>query len=85
VGFVVDNLALGQVSSGYFNFPCQFSFQRLLHLYHHPSTGAGTVGQLVADVPSELSLTPNQETQKRKTGPNNIENTLRRRKLDGIP
>jgi hypothetical protein len=29
------------------------------------SSGAGTIGQLVADVPSGLSLTPPQETKKK--------------------
>jgi hypothetical protein len=28
VGFLVDKVALGQVFSEYFGFPCQFSFQR---------------------------------------------------------
>jgi hypothetical protein len=60
VGFVVDKAALGQVFSEYFGFPCQFSFHRLLHT-HHLSSEAGTIGQLVADVPSGLSLTPPQE------------------------
>jgi hypothetical protein len=63
VGFVVDKVALGQVFSQYFDFPCQFSFHRLLHT-HHLSSGAGTTGQLVAGVPSGLSLTPPQETTK---------------------
>jgi hypothetical protein len=53
-------VALGQVLSEYFDFFCQFSFHRLLHI-HHPSSGAGTMGQIVADVPSGLSLTPPQE------------------------
>jgi hypothetical protein len=53
VGFVVDNVVLEQVFSEYFGFPCQFSFHRLLHI-HHISSGAGTVGQLVADVLSGL-------------------------------
>jgi hypothetical protein len=35
VGFVVDNVALGQVFSEYFGFPSQFSFHRLLHIHHH--------------------------------------------------
>jgi hypothetical protein len=60
-GFVVGKVALGQVFSEYFGFPCQFLFRRLLHI-HHLSSGAGTIGQLVADVPSGLSLTPPQET-----------------------
>jgi hypothetical protein len=60
VRFVLDNVALGQVFSEYFGFPCQFSFHRLLHI-HHLSSGAGIIGQLVADVWSGLSLTPLQE------------------------
>jgi hypothetical protein len=63
VGFVVDIVALGQVFSEYFGFPCQFSFHQMLH--SHLSSVAGTVGQLVADVPSELNLTPPQEIKKK--------------------
>jgi hypothetical protein len=51
------------VFSEYFGFPCQFSFHRLLQI-HHLSSGAGTTRQLVADVPSGLSLTQPQETKK---------------------
>jgi hypothetical protein len=58
MGFVVDKVALRQVFSDYFGFPCQFSFHRLLHTHHHLPSGAGTVGQTVADVPNGLSLTP---------------------------
>jgi hypothetical protein len=65
VGFVMDKVAMGQVFSQYFGFPCQFSFHLLLHINHLPS-GAGTTGQLVADVPSELNLTPPQETNYKK-------------------
>jgi hypothetical protein len=33
----------------------------LLHAYHHyPSSGAGAIFQIVADVPSGYSLTPSQ-------------------------
>jgi hypothetical protein len=56
VGFVVDKVALGQVSSEYFGFPC-FSFHCLLH---HLSSAAGTIGRTVADVPSGLSSIPFQ-------------------------
>jgi hypothetical protein len=66
VGFVVNKMALGQVFSEYLGFLCQFSFHRLLHIQHHLSSGAGTIGQLVADVPSGLSLTPSQETKENK-------------------
>jgi hypothetical protein len=45
VGFVVDKVALGQVFSEYFGFPCQSSFHQLLHNHHHLSSGAGTIGQ----------------------------------------
>jgi hypothetical protein len=63
---VVDKVALGQVFSEFFGFPSQFSFHRLLHIHHHLSSGAGTVGQLVADVPGGLNLTPPQESKKTK-------------------
>jgi hypothetical protein len=58
--FVVEKVALGQVSSEYFGFPCQFSFHRLLHA-QHLLCGVGTGGQFVAGVPSGLSLKPPQE------------------------
>jgi hypothetical protein len=41
----MDKVALGQVFSEYFGFPCQFSFHRLLDT-HHLSSGAGTIGQI---------------------------------------
>jgi hypothetical protein len=63
VGFVVDKVALGQVFSKYFGFPCQFSFHQLLHI-HHLSSRAGTIGQSVANVPSGLSLIPSQKIKK---------------------
>jgi hypothetical protein len=63
VGFVLDKMGLGQVFLRVLRFPCQFLFHRLLHT-HHPSSGVGTIGQLVADVP--IGLTPPQETKKRK-------------------
>jgi hypothetical protein len=61
IGFVVDKVALGQVFSEYFGFPSQFSFHRLLYTHPHLSSGAGAVGQIVADAPSGLGLTPPQE------------------------
>jgi hypothetical protein len=44
VGFVVGKAALGYVFIEYFGCPF-LSFHRLLHTYHHPSSGAGTIGQ----------------------------------------
>jgi hypothetical protein len=44
LGFVVDKVELGQVFSEYLGFLCH-SFLRLLHT-HHPSSGAGTIGQI---------------------------------------
>jgi hypothetical protein len=58
VGFVVDKVALGQVFSEYFDILYKFSFHRLLHIHHHLSSGAGTIGQLVAYVPSGLKVSP---------------------------
>jgi hypothetical protein len=46
-------------------FPCQFSCHWLLHTRHNLLSGAGTIGQTVADVPSELNLTRPQETKKK--------------------
>jgi hypothetical protein len=37
VGFVVDKVALGQVLSEYFDFPCQSSFHQILHHHNHPA------------------------------------------------
>jgi hypothetical protein len=64
MGFVGDKVALGQAFSEYFGFPCQFSFHRTLHIHLLPS-GAGTIGQLVADVQNGLNLTPRQESNKK--------------------
>jgi hypothetical protein len=36
VGFVVDKVALGQVFSEYFGFPCQSSFHQILHHHNQP-------------------------------------------------
>jgi hypothetical protein len=68
VGFVVDKLALGQFSSDYFGFPSQLSFHQILHT--HLSSGAGIIGQLVADVPS--GLIPSDEKKKRRKKPKPI-------------
>jgi hypothetical protein len=65
VGFVVDKVAFGQVSTEYFGFPYQFSYHQMLHA--HISSEAGRIDQLVADVPSGLSLTPPHETKKKRT------------------
>jgi hypothetical protein len=54
----MEKVALGEIFSQYLGFPCKFSFHRVLHIYHHLSSGAGTTGQIMADVPRGLSLTP---------------------------
>jgi hypothetical protein len=64
MGFVVDEVTTGQVFSEYFDFPCKFSCHQMLHA-HHLSSGVGTIGQLVVDIPSGLSLTPPQKLKKR--------------------
>jgi hypothetical protein len=61
MGFVVDKVALGLVSPEYFGFPCQFSFHLMLHT--HLTSGAGTIGQLVINVPSGLGLNPPHENK----------------------
>jgi hypothetical protein len=55
LGFVTDKVALEQVFSEHFGFPCQ-SFNLLRCNHHHPSTGAGKRGKIVGNVPSGLSL-----------------------------
>jgi hypothetical protein len=66
VGFVVDKVALEHGFSGYFGYLRQ-SFQRLLHVHHPLSSGDGARGQIVTDVPRELSLSPPQETKTKMT------------------
>jgi hypothetical protein len=43
---LVVKVALRQVFSEYFSFPCQSSFHQLLHNHPHLSSGAGTIGQM---------------------------------------
>jgi hypothetical protein len=62
VGFVVDKVALGQVFSEYFGFPCQSSFHQFLHNHHHLSAGAGTIGQKWPQYPkSHRTITKKQK------------------------
>jgi hypothetical protein len=63
----VDKVELGQVFSEYFGCPCQFSLHKLFQI--HLSSRAGTVGQIVANVPRGLSLTlPHEIKEKNYTG-----------------
>jgi hypothetical protein len=55
VGFVVNEAALGKVFSEYFGILCH-SFDPLPHTHHRPSSGAATISQIVADIPSGLIL-----------------------------
>jgi hypothetical protein len=55
----------GAIFLEYFGFPCQ-SFHWLRRTHHYPSSGAGTVSQIVADVPSGLSLTLPKKLKKLK-------------------
>jgi hypothetical protein len=65
--FVVDKVALEQVFSEYFGFPCQLSFHRLLQIHHHLLSAAGTIGQLVTDLQVDsVSLHHKKERKKRK-------------------
>jgi hypothetical protein len=57
----MDKVALGQLYSEYFRFLCQ-SFHRLLHTHLHPTSEAGAIGQIVANVSSQLfHSTPQNE------------------------
>jgi hypothetical protein len=59
VGSVVDEVALRQFLSKYSGFLCR-QFHRLLNTHKHPSSGPGTIGEIMADVPSGPNLTPPQ-------------------------
>jgi hypothetical protein len=50
VVFVVDKVALEQVFSEYFSYPCQLSFHRMLHTHHHHHPRLVTVSKSVASV-----------------------------------
>jgi hypothetical protein len=56
VGFVVDGVTLGQIFCKYFRFSLPIIFPPISPLSYSP--GAGTIGQLVADVPSGPSGIP---------------------------
>jgi hypothetical protein len=43
VEFVVEKMAVGQLFTDYFHFPCQFSFYRLFHTHRHLSFGVSAV------------------------------------------
>jgi hypothetical protein len=49
-----------------FGFLCQSLFHQMLHT--HLSNGTGTIGQLVADVPSGLTVSPTTSHEIRNTG-----------------
>lgn len=56
------------VSFYLFGFPCHLSSHRLLHNRHHTSPEAGTVSQILADVPYGTSLAPPKEIKRTKKG-----------------
>jgi hypothetical protein len=66
VGFVVDKMALRQVFSEYFGFPCQSSFHQLLHNHPHPD---------VAAVPGDVSPTPLKKKYMKTKETVNVANT----------
>jgi hypothetical protein len=55
---VIDKVAVWQVFSEYFSFPCQLSFHRLPHIHHRLSSRTCTIDQLVVHVPNGLILNP---------------------------
>jgi hypothetical protein len=56
VGFVVDKVALGQVFSEYFGFPCQSSFHQILHHYNHPGRSTCRVDPVWTQPPHYANL-----------------------------
>jgi hypothetical protein len=61
----MDEVALAQVFSKYFDFPYQSSIHPLLLIHHYLSSGLVTRGQPLAAVPSGLSLKQPQKTKKK--------------------
>jgi hypothetical protein len=59
---MIDKVALRQVFSKYFGFPCQFSSYRVLHI--HMFSGAGVIGPLMADIPSRRYVKKNLKFNK---------------------
>jgi hypothetical protein len=56
-------VALGQVFSEYFGFPCQSSFHQFLDNRHHLSSGAGTIGQLWPQYPNPTAQIKKNDKQ----------------------
>jgi hypothetical protein len=54
VGFVVGKVALWQVFTEYFGFPCQFSFSQLLYIYYTFSHERSTVSMLAVSLSEKL-------------------------------
>jgi hypothetical protein len=64
MGFVVDKVALRQVFSEHFGFPCQSSIHQIFHHHNHP--GQATIGQSMASAPSGPIWTPPPTKQIKK-------------------
>jgi hypothetical protein len=58
VGFVVDKVALGQVSSEFFTFPCQYYSTMALHIHTHTHIICGMNNRLVSGHSSEILSHP---------------------------
>jgi hypothetical protein len=81
VGFLVENVALGQVFFEYFGFLYQFSLSQMLHLIIIIiiAIRGGTIGQLVANIPSGPSLTRHDPTSPKKTKNESVTSATRKR------
>jgi hypothetical protein len=66
VGLAVDKVALQQVFSEYFSFPCQSSFHQFLHHYNHPGLAQQTYWQSQCSVDPIGLHTPLFELKKKK-------------------
>jgi hypothetical protein len=63
----MDKVALEQVFSVYFGFPCQSSFHQFLHNHPHLSSGAGTI-QYASSGRSAQSPTAQIKKKEGRTG-----------------
>jgi hypothetical protein len=64
--FVVDKVALGQVFSKYFGFPCQSSFHQLTQKSSSSTTGVCTIGQSGRSTRESVRPTNNNKKTLRK-------------------
>jgi hypothetical protein len=75
VGFLVDKVALGQVFSDFFGFPCQSSFHQFLHNQYHLSSPGSNQGLVMWDFVMDKSGTEAGFLPSTSVSPANLHST----------